>query len=253
MNGGMTGELKIDTLQSVEVAEGVDILLRPAGPLPRAYAYLLDAVIRSLIVFVLALLFMLSSAFFGFKMMEFGGGLMLIAFFLLEWGYYVISEAIWGTSLGKKAFKLKVVRTSGVPIGWGAAVLRNLLRTVDGMPWALTMPSGLIGIGSCVLTRKFQRIGDLLADTVVVYATAGWEYTAPELRPDARARLNISPPPLPLTREEQQSLVLFLERAGLWSEGRKEELANHLHPLTGLQGRPAVEQLLGHAVWLRDS
>lgn len=249
----MTGELKIDTLQSVEVAEGVDILLRPAGPLPRAYAYVLDALIRTGIMILLGILLTLGAAVLGVEMGKLGIGLGLLAYFLIEWGYYVICEAVWGTSLGKKAFKLKVVRTSGVPIGWGAAVLRNLLRTVDGMPWAMMCPSGLIGIASCVMTRKFQRIGDLLADTVVVYSSAGWEYTPPELSPAARALLQPQPPPIALSREEQQALVLYLERAGLWSEGRKEELANHLQPLTGLTGRPGVEQILGHALWLRDS
>ena len=117
----MTGELKIDTLQSIEVAEGVDILLRPAGPLPRAYAYALDVVIRILMLFAMGLLLSLGAMLLGFEMGKIGSGLALIGYFLLEWGYYVVSEAIWGTSLGKKAFKLKVVRTSGVPVGWGGA------------------------------------------------------------------------------------------------------------------------------------
>jgi uncharacterized RDD family membrane protein YckC len=193
------------------------------------------------------------SSFLGANMGQMSAGLMLILYFLLEWGYYIVCEAVWGTSLGKKAFKLKVVRTSGVPIGWGPAVLRNLLRSVDGCPLIGFIPTGLIGIASCVLTKRFQRIGDLLADTVVVYSSAGWEPTAPELNAQFKATLTPAPPPIALSREEQQALVLYMERAGLWSEGRKEELANHLHALTGKHGRPAVEQILAHAIWLRDS
>jgi uncharacterized RDD family membrane protein YckC len=245
----MTGELKIDTLQSVEVAEGVDILLRPAGPLPRAYAYILDALIRTAIMIILGLLLYMGAGLLGFEVGKLGAGLGLLLAFVIEWGYYVISEAIWGTSLGKKAFRLKVVRTSGVPLGWGPALLRNLLRTVDGMPF----PTGLIGLGSCLLTRKFQRIGDLLADTVVVYQNDAGDYAPPELNPAFKAQLLPQPPPVALSREEQQAIVLYLERAGLWSEGRKEELANHLQPLTGRIGSEGVKQLLNHALWLRDS
>ena len=87
----------------------------------------------------------------------------------------------------------------------------------------------------------------------MVYSTPGWEYSPQELNPQFAAKLVPQPPPVPLSREEQQALVLYMERAGLWSEGRKEELANHLHALTGKLGREGVERILAHATWLRDS
>jgi hypothetical protein len=46
----MTAPAKLDTLQSVELAEGVEIRLRIAGPLPRASAYLIDLLIRVLLL-----------------------------------------------------------------------------------------------------------------------------------------------------------------------------------------------------------
>lgn len=250
--------MKIDTLQSVEVAEGVGILLRPAGPVPRAFAYFIDFLIRIALFLIIGLVVMLTTGAFGGIGMEIGSGVFLLFLFFLEWGYYVVCEAKWGASPGKRALGLKVVRTSGVPIGWGAAVLRNLLRSVDGQFWigigpVSVIPTGLLGLGSALMTRKFQRIGDLLADTVVVYADKQTESQAPELRPEARSILRIEPPPVALTREEQRAVVLYMERAGLWSDGRREELANHLHELTGQRNRAGVEKLLGMALWLRDS
>ena len=258
MAGKMHGEIKIDTLQTVEVAEGVDILLRPAGPVPRAFAYVIDLLVRLLIFLLVILLLALGASTLGFAMAEVGSGMFLLLAFFIEWGYYVVCEAVWGTSPGKKAFGLKVVRTSGIPIGWGPAVLRNLLRTVDGMPWlglgsAGLFPAALLGLGACLLTRRFQRIGDLLADTVVVYNDRQWDVNGPELNPEVKARLRPEPPPVALSREEQQAVVLYLDRAGLWSDGRKEELADHLSELTGTNGRAGVMRLLGMALWLRDS
>ena len=254
----MNHQVKIDTLQSVEVAEGVDILLRPAGPVPRAFAYVLDLLLRWVLVVAVMLLLWFGSSIFGFGRAQFGTGLFLLLVFFVEWGYYVVCEALWGASPGKRAFGLRVVRTSGIPIGWGPAVLRNLLRGVDGMPWVglgmiSFVPTALVGLGFCLLTKRFQRIGDLLADTVVVYAGKHLEVTAPDLNAEFKQHLHPAPPAVPLTREEQQAVVLFLERAGLWSDGRKEELANHLHELTGEKGRPAVLKVLGMALWLRDS
>ena len=43
----MTNRSKLDTLQLVELADGVEIRLRIAGPLLRAGAYLIDPLIRS--------------------------------------------------------------------------------------------------------------------------------------------------------------------------------------------------------------
>ena len=43
---------KLDTLQSVELAEGVEIRLRMAGPMLRAGAYLIDFLIRGAVLLV---------------------------------------------------------------------------------------------------------------------------------------------------------------------------------------------------------
>ena len=59
---------------------------------------------------------------------------------------------------------IRVVSDRGVPITGAQAVLRNLVGVVDG-----PIPFGfLLGLSSMVLTRKFQRLGDLAAGTMVV-------------------------------------------------------------------------------------
>ena len=56
-----------------------------------------------------------------------------------------------------------------------------------------------------------------------------------------------------LSREEQSSLVQFLDRSELWSASRKEELAAHLQPLTGATGKEGVRRALSMGAWLRDA
>lgn len=77
--------------------------------------------------------------------------------------YYVIFEASWGATLGKFATNIRVVRENdGGPIGWSAAVIRNVLRPIDGLVLYVV---GFIAI--CVSPKR-QRIGDKVAGTIVV-------------------------------------------------------------------------------------
>ena len=41
---------QLDTLQSIELAEGVIVHLHPAGPIPRAMALIIDMIIAALII-----------------------------------------------------------------------------------------------------------------------------------------------------------------------------------------------------------
>jgi uncharacterized RDD family membrane protein YckC len=78
--------------------------------------------------------------------------------------YFVIAEAAWGRSLGKLVTGLRVVRADGSPLRLVDALIRNILRPVDGLFVYLV---GLIAI---MCTARAQRIGDLAAHTLVVRA-----------------------------------------------------------------------------------
>ena len=85
-----------------------------------------------------------------------------LLFFAIALGYFVVLEATTGATLGKMALGIRVVQADGSKLGWGGAVIRNLLRIVDGLFAYLV---GAIVIWS---TDKNQRVGDLAATTVVV-------------------------------------------------------------------------------------
>jgi hypothetical protein len=60
--------------------------------------------------------------------------------------------------------KLRVIREDGRPISFFEATVRNLLRNFDIMP----SPFYSIGLISVFATERDQRVGDLVAGTVVV-------------------------------------------------------------------------------------
>ena len=138
---------------------------------------------------------------------------------------------------------LRVVDTSGAPITYGQAFLRNMLRFADGMP-VLSYGFGLL---CTLMTPRFQRLGDLLANTVVVYDRLPNMHmvTLPPV-------LNSVAPGVPLSREEQAALAGFKERGGMWSEARRIELADHAKELTGATGQEGITRLLGMAHWLGE-
>ncbi|MFP4057130.1 MAG: RDD family protein [Candidatus Brocadiia bacterium] len=79
-------------------------------------------------------------------------------------GYYVLNERLTGQTLGKWVLGIAVVSRRGARPSLGAVAVRNLLR-----PWLPLFPAAyLVGSMVLLLTPRHQRLGDLLARTLVV-------------------------------------------------------------------------------------
>src|SRR5207237_3913500 len=90
--------------------------------------------------------------------------LVVIQFIIIN-GYFAIFEWAWrGQTPGKLIMKLRVIREDGRPISFYEAMVRNLLRVIDFM----VPPFYSIGLISVFATDRDQRVGDLVAGTVVV-------------------------------------------------------------------------------------
>ena len=90
---------------------------------------------------------------------------MIILLFLTFSGYFAFFEWIWsGQTPGKRWLRLRVLREDGRPITFWEASVRNLLRSLDMMPF----PFYSIGLISVFANSRDQRVGDLVAGTVVV-------------------------------------------------------------------------------------
>jgi len=91
--------------------------------------------------------------------------IIVLAYFVLYFGYFAIFEVIWnGQTPGKKKEGLRVIKDSGRPITPSEAVGRNLMRIVDQLPAFYA-----IGISSALLSRQNKRLGDFVAGTIVVH------------------------------------------------------------------------------------
>lgn len=220
----------IDTLRALETPEGVALTMRVAGPYPRAYAWLIDLLLRCAIYFVVTLI----CVQFG----RAGIGALMVFAFLLEW-FWSIGSEVWfgGASPGKKRMGLRVVRTDGLPVGWTESFLRNLLRAADFLPLFYG-----VGLVSTFLSPRFQRLGDRVAGTMVIHV----EPKAPRRRAAPEPPFS---PPVPLHSDEVEAITEFAERSAYLTPERVVELADRLEGLTGARGDEGVRRVRGIAAW----
>jgi uncharacterized RDD family membrane protein YckC len=103
--------------------------------------------------------------FFGEK--DEGGGfvvrnLMTMPIVILWIVYFIVIEGLKGATLGHQAFNLKVLTVQRDDIGFSEATLRHLLDLID-VAWY-----GIPALITIKYTEKHQRLGDLVAKTIVV-------------------------------------------------------------------------------------
>lgn len=151
---------------TVNTPESAAFELEPAGLGSRFLATLIDMLIQIVLVAILLYSFTwvesLPFSLGGFE--DVVGGTYLLLFGLVLGLYHLIFEAIWsGRSPGKRLVGLRVVKTTGVPIGFWDACLRNLIRLVDYLPFAY-----FAGIVTMFVSSQPRRLGDYAAGTLVV-------------------------------------------------------------------------------------
>ena len=89
----------------------------------------------------------------------------ILSVFLVWSSYFAFFEWVWnGQTPGKRWLRLRVIREDGRPVTFWEAAARNVLRIFDMMPF----PFYSIGLVSVFISRRDQRIGDMVAGTVVV-------------------------------------------------------------------------------------
>jgi uncharacterized RDD family membrane protein YckC len=168
----------------VATPERVSFDYQVAGLGTRAIAQLLDLLIVFGILTAVLFAYIAANA----AGMDSGLATLLLAIgiFLTVFGYFWVSEALWsGQTVGKKAFRLRVVGDRGEPLTFMQAGIRNVVRIVDFLPYAY-------GVGLIVLfvNGKGKRLGDLAAGTIVVKDSDHvWLWQLPGGRP--------APPPPP--------------------------------------------------------
>jgi uncharacterized RDD family membrane protein YckC len=229
----------LDTDVAIETPEHIVFRHRVAGPARRFLAYLTDLAIcyTALALVTVAILMLAVGAALTAGTFEgaagLGIGLWLVVFFGVQWVYFALLEGIWGRTPGKAAFGLRVVTITGRPIGFRAAALRNILRAADALP--LTYTAGLLslaGLVSMSVTRRFQRLGDLVAGTIVVVPGRAKASVPLVLWPPAQPpELAGLPDDVRLDADERLAIEMFLRRRAYLGQAREMELAQMIAPL----------------------
>lgn len=156
---------------AVVTPEAVPLELSQAGLGSRFVALMIDWTAQAALAFALL--------FAGIALAGDNSGLGVALFFLflflVLFGYPVILESLWkGRTLGKAALGLRVVTVEGAPIRFRHAAIRAALGLVD-----FYATSGAGAVLSALLTARGQRLGDLVAGTMVLRERSGLAAPAP--------------------------------------------------------------------------
>jgi uncharacterized RDD family membrane protein YckC len=172
----------------LEFIEGVRIRLEPSPVGRRMVAACIDiGIITGLIWLVMIPLLIIGGAVFtvfaktivqifksgigtaGAVVMIVAGAAVLIALLSVTHIYFIYYEFTRGATPGKKIMGLRVVSIDGKKITKSQAIYRDLVR------WYVDLLFFVPGLVTMLCTAKRQRVGDLLAGTLVVYSQASDE------------------------------------------------------------------------------
>lgn len=235
----------LDPVVDIETPEQVLVSYALAGPGARAAAVLVDFVVVLLGFVALAWLAGAVAEVAGVRERLTGDTWATVALvlgqFVLQWGYYVGCEAAFdGQTLGKRLLRLRVVRLGGGGVDLASSAARNLVRVIDQQPGVLYA----VGIVSAILSKQGQRLGDMVAGTIVVRER-------PLVLPAARgatdgataADAGVAPP----ARLDDATFALldtFVARAAGFDDAARTRLATALAGRIGVEpGRDAVAAL----------
>ncbi len=166
----MSSIVATEDILIIETPERVPLHFALASIGNRFLACAIDHTIQALALGLILLVSLILSSFatiqnFISSAPKWVGAIMLILLFLVFSSYFAFFEWLWsGQTPGKRWLKLRVIREDGRPITFWEATVRNLIRFFDIMPY----PFYSIGLISVFSTTRDQRIGDMVAGTVVI-------------------------------------------------------------------------------------
>ena len=200
-------------------------------------------------------------AFLGlFDVAEFlfaiGSALFYVGLFLMYWFYGAYMETYYnGRTFGKMVVGLRVISTDGHAIDGTQAMLRNLFRLIDLMPLVpfaglvesneipqqIALPTAVFGLVVMSLSPKFQRLGDLVAGTMVVNEEKERD---PHVQAFADSRVpqlaELIPNSFYVSNSLSKAVAVYVERREQLGVARAGEIAAKLAgSLVGRFGLPA--------------
>ena len=225
----------------VVTPEAVPLELETANIGSRCLAVTIDWLIQGSTLFALIVG---ATALVGATNTNVGAGLAAASFFLLTfivlWGYPTVMETLWrGRTIGKAALGLRVITVEGAPVRFRHAAIRATLGTVDFL-----LTSGAGAVISVLVTRRSQRLGDLVAGTVVLRERTGLrvpvaiEFPVPQGLEAYAQTLDVAR----VSADDYRAARAFLLRAGSLAPSIRYDLALQIaKPVAGrVQPAPPV-------------
>lgn len=239
----MPAAASLDTTIAVVTPENIAFDYQLAGPFRRLPAYLIDLLVRWMVIIGFAI-----AAFFMGALIDFASlGPFVIAgifltYFLVSFFYGTFMESFFnGRTIGKWACGIRAIDVKGRPINGQRAFLRNLLRIADLAPMATAsmfnedappaflIPTGMVGLISMLSTKRMQRLGDLAAGTMVIVDERSWRLPVVKVDdPRVAALASYVPGDYRVSRSMARTLAIYAERRHYLTPARRREVARHL-------------------------
>lgn len=154
----------------IDSVTGVDVALPIAGPGARAYAFVIDWLIRAILFtawYVVAALIYNGRWSLAAPTSPEGAWFATVvapgaAIYFLY--HYVLEIAMRGRTPGKRLAGVRLVTRNGAAPALGQHLTRNVFRLIDSFPVFYG-----VGLVTTLLTKDQVRVGDLAAGTLLVY------------------------------------------------------------------------------------
>jgi len=221
--------------------EKVVVTFRLATIGNRLVAGILDLIVASIVMIIV----LLGLSTIGIVGLQIGAVLSSFGIFI----YFIAFESLWnGQTLGKKALGIQTRMADGTPLTVPAAFFRAMLIPADYLP-----PFFLVGMMAMFSTPKSQRIGDLLANTVVVAtATPVFRFTAAPHKYGVHPFEDQMPPLRGMTSEEYIALKRLCDRFPSLPESIQNRMIVEIwNPLAEKYGIQSVSNV--HPVYLMEA
>jgi uncharacterized RDD family membrane protein YckC len=192
----------------LELPEQIDLELQVANVGSRTLAILADLGVCGVMLLTVYVLTMVVSNSVSDWLTRTGSSalmiLLLLLIFFTQWVYFFLFEWRWnGQTPGKRLMHLRVIKVDGAPVSWVDVLLRNLARPIDAFG-----PMGLLGLLLIFVTPRAQRLGDLMARTLVIHETPiDWS-----IFDEAESALPVNAPAIRLNSTQWELLHRFLHR-----------------------------------------
>lgn len=149
----------------INTTQNVTLDYQAAGLGPRLLAALLDSVFRMVYFFLVIIIFFrvyggLYKAYtYREENEQMVFGILVLCLLPVLIYHFLCETFLNGQSFGKKIVKIKVVKLDGQQPNIGSYLIRSIFRLLD---------DGIIGVITIAVSKKSQRIGDMVAGTTVI-------------------------------------------------------------------------------------